>query len=145
MKKQISSALLGLALTLTVVVAASARSARAVRVQIPFDFVAGERQMPAGLYSVRRVNSGTDSTLLIRSEDGAASVVVMTNTGGAPAPRASLGFRQYGERYFLAEVSVPGASAVREVPKAAGEKRVEREFVARTGAPGKVTVVGSVQ
>lgn len=148
MKKQISMALLGLVLTLAAGAAAFAQTPHALVIQLPFDFVAGEKRMPAGRYAVSRVSVNAESALLIRSEDGHGAAVVLTSTGKAPASRAALSFRQYGGRYFLAEVSVPGMASVREVRKTGGEKRVEREFVAEAedgGAVRKVTVVGSVQ
>lgn len=149
MKKQISLALLGFVLTLAAGAAASAQTARAVVVEIPFDFVAGDKQMSAGRYAVRRVSLNAEGALLIRKEDGRGAAVVITHAGKAPTSRAFLGFRQYGEHYFLAEVSMPGTESVREVQKSGGEKRVEREFAEQAkaggGAAKKVTVVGSVQ
>jgi hypothetical protein len=148
MKKQISRALLGLAATLVLAVAANAQVLHTVVMRVPFDFVAGGKQMPAGRYTVRRIRSDAESALLIRSEDGRATAVVLTNTG-EPQPRsAALVFRQHGERHFLAEVSMPGTASVRELPKTAAERRLERELAERKAGDGEsktVTVVGSVQ
>lgn len=148
MKKQISIALLGLALTFALGVAASAQGARAIRIQVPFDFAAGERRMPAGRYTVGRVRADAGGALLIRSEEGGGAAVVLTNAGEAPTSRASMTFRQYGESYFLAEVSMPGADSVREVPKGRGERSIEQETAEEAGeevAAKRVMVVGSVR
>ena len=147
MKKQISRALLGLAAALALGVAANAQAAMdKVVIRVPFDFVAGEKRLPAGRYTVRPVKSDAGTTLLIRSEDGRASALVLTNAGD-PQPRAAaLVFRQHGDRYFLAEVSVPGAASVRELPKSGAERRLERELAEQKGGESKtVTVVGRVQ
>ena len=147
MKKQITVALLGLALVFTTAVAASAQAAGSMRIHVPFDFVAGKKQFGAGDYTVRRVRSDGESTLIIRSEDGSEAAVIMTNAGGAPASGASMSFRQYGERYFLAEISIPGTATVRELPKTGGEKKAEGELIEEAKAGGgvrKVTVRGSV-
>jgi hypothetical protein len=148
MKKQITVALLGLALTFAAAATASARAGVAMRIHVPFDFVAGGKQLHAGAYTVRRLRGDAESTLVIRSEDGREAAVVITNAGGAPAPRAAMSFRQYGDRYFLAEVSVPGTASVRELPKAGAEKRAERELIEEARAGGgvkNVTVIGSVR
>jgi hypothetical protein len=146
MKKQLSRALLGLAAALALTVAANAQVLNAVVIRVPFDFVAGAKQMPAGRYTVRRIRSDAESALLIRSEDGRSTAVVLTNTGDANPRTAALVFRQHGDRYFLAEVSVPGTASVRELPKAEAERQLERELAEQKGGDSKtVTVVGSMQ
>jgi hypothetical protein len=146
MKKQITIALLGLALTFALAATASAREAGTMRIHVPFDFVAGGKQLHAGSYTVRRADGA--SALIIRSEDGRAAAIVITTAGGAPTPRATMSFRQYGERYFLAEVSIPGTASARELPKAGAEKKAEREMVEEAKAGGgakNVTVFGSIR
>jgi hypothetical protein len=148
MKKQISVALLGLALMLTAVVGAFAQAAGSMRIHVPFDFVAGSKRLPAGDYTVRRVRSDAESALIIRSDDGRDAAVVMTNAGGEDTSRAAMSFRQYGERYFLAEISIPGTSTVRELPKTGNEKRAEGELIEEASAGTtvrNVTVFGSGQ
>ncbi len=148
MKKQISNALLGL--LAAVVLAAGVRAQTvnaAVRINVPFDFVVGQKQMPAGKYTVRRVKSDAEQALVIQREDGRAAALVLTTTGDAGPRSASLAFRQVGERYFLAAVSMPGTASVRELPKSGVERRLERELAGQ-GKPGEsktVTVAGSVQ
>lgn len=150
MKKQIMSGLLGLALTAVMAASVFAQAGRRVRVHVPFDFVVAGKQMPAGDYSVRRVSKDSENALLIQSEDGRSAATVFTNAGSRGADRAELSFRQHGESYFLAAVSIPGTAGVREVPRTKSEEKRVRELIeqARAGgaATGKtVTVIGSVQ
>jgi hypothetical protein len=147
MKKQISRALLGLAAAFVMAFAANAQVLNSVVIRVPFDFVAGEKQMPAGRYTVRRIKSDAESALLIRSEDGRSTAVVLTNTGEKSPRSAALVFRQHGDRRFLAEVSMPGTASVRELPKTGTERRLERELAEQNKADESktVTVVGSVQ
>lgn len=147
MKKQISRALLGLAAALAVAVAANAQVLNTVLIRVPFDFVAGGKQMPAGRYTVRRIRSDAESALLIRSEDGRSTAVVLTNAGVANPRAAALVFRQHGNRYFLAEVSVPGTASVRELPRMGAERRLERELAEqhKSDESKTVTVVGRMQ
>jgi hypothetical protein len=150
MKKQISRALLGMAAALMLTVAANAQVLNTVTINVPFDFVAGEKQMPAGRYTVQRIRTDGESALLIRNEDGRATAVVLTNTGVKNPRTAALTFRQLGDRYFLAEVSMPGTASVRELPKTRAERRLERELAGqnksnKSDESKTVTVVGSVQ
>ncbi|HEX7956948.1 MAG TPA: hypothetical protein VF508_08405 [Pyrinomonadaceae bacterium] len=149
MKKQITSALLGIVAAVLLAVPARAQTGRAVTVQIPFDFAAGGRQLPAGRYTVRRVRFDSESALIIRGERGGAAAVVLTNRGRGGPERASLTFRQYGDRYFLAGVSMPGTASVRELPKTGGERRAERELREEADAgrtdPKTVTIIGGVE
>ncbi len=146
MKKQISRALLGLVATLALAVAANAQVIHAVVINVPFDFVAGTKQMPAGRYNVRRVREDAETALIITREDGRSAAIVMTQQGKANPGAAALVFRQHGDRYFLAEVSMPGAASVRELPKTGAERRLERELAEQKGGESKaVTVIGSVQ
>lgn len=147
MKKQISRALLGLAAALALAVAAHAQTWRTVSIRVPFDFVAGEKRMPAGRYTVQRIESDSETALLIRSVDGHSSAIILTNTGAPQPSAAALVFRQHGDRYFLAAVSMPGTASVRELPKAGAERRLERELAEqnRPGESKTVTVVGSVK
>ena len=146
MKKQISRTLLGLFAVLALTAAAAnAQTSRGLEIQVPFDFVAGKKQLPAGRYTVRRVRFDSESALLIRGEGKGAEAVVLTSTGGGNPSRAALTFRQHGERYFLAEVSVPGTASVRALTRT----RAERELIeqARSGAaePKTVTVAGRLR
>ena len=149
MKKQLTRTLPGFFAVLVLAAVAQAQTSRGVEVQIPFDFVAGQKQMPAGRYTVRRVRVDSASALLIKGEaKGAESAVVLTNTGDVNPERASLTFRRHGERYFLAEVSMPGAASVRGLAKTGAERAAEREGArAREGAGDSksVTIAGRVQ
>jgi hypothetical protein len=147
MKKQISRALLGLAAALALAVAVHAQAWHTVSVRVPFDFVAGEKRLPAGRYTVQRIKSDSETALLIRSVDGRTSAVILTTTGEPQPSTSALIFRQHGDRYFLAAVSMPGTASVRELPRAGAERRLEREL-AEQNWPGEskiVTVVGSIK
>lgn len=147
MKKQITRTLLGFFAVLVLAAGAQAQTARGVEVQIPFDFVAGRTQMPAGKYTVRRVRVDSQGALVIKGEGHGAAAVVMTSTGDENPASAALTFRQHGERYFLALVSIPGTASVRELAKSGAERAAEREALTQSEpADAKtVTVAGRVR
>ena len=149
MKKQIMRALLGLAIITTLAVSAYAQADQRITVHIPFDFVVSGRQLPSGDYRVRRISKDSQSALFIQSEDGRGAAMVFTQAGPREPLRAELRFRQYGESYFLSEVSIPGTASVREIPRTKSEDKRVRELIEQAKADGDssktVTVIGSVQ
>ena len=150
MKKQIMRALLGFALVTILSAAAYAQSGRRLTVHVPFDFVVAGKEMPAGDYSVRRVSKDSEVALIIQSADGRSAATVFTNSSRHEAERAELSFRQHGESYFLAEISIPGTAGVRVIPPSKSEERRARQLIEQAKAGGgattkTVTVAGSVQ
>ena len=152
MKKQIMRALLGFALLTTLAASAYAQDGGRMSVHIPFDFVVAGRQLPAGDYKVRRVTNHSANALIIQSEDGRTATTVFTNAGAEEPSRAELQFRQYGESYFLASISLPGTANVRQVPPTKSETKRVRELIEQARADGDsgdiagtVTVRGSVR
>jgi hypothetical protein len=151
MKKQISVTLFALGMMLALAVSASAQTTPRIGVNVPFDFVAGGKVMPAGHYTVRRLSFEDEKLLLIRSDDGRSNAIVMTDAArGNQAPNsAAITFRQYGDSYFLAAVSIPGAADVREVPQTKSERKHAHEVAERSksneAGEKTATVSGSLQ
>ena len=145
MKKQISRTLLGFFAVLMLAAAANAQTSPGIEARIPFDFVAGKKQLPAGNYTVRRIRTDSESALLIRGEGKGSEAVVLTNSGGEEPTGASLTFRQHGERYFLAEVSIPGTASVREVTKTRAERELIEQAKRRAAETKTVTIAAGVR
>jgi hypothetical protein len=104
MKKTLFNIIAAVSLLALAAATARAQSASTLRVNVPFEFGAAEKTLPAGEYSVRVVS---DNGLLLRSADGRTKVVVQAplareNKGHAAGAR--LVFRRYGDAYFLAQV-----------------------------------------
>ncbi|HYE15047.1 MAG TPA: hypothetical protein VD968_11445 [Pyrinomonadaceae bacterium] len=149
MKKQITRtfAIVAALIALAGSTVTYAQATRRVVVDIPFEFTAGAERMPAGRYTVSKMVRDSESALVLRSEDGSASVVVLTNAAEAGRGRAALTFRLYaGDQYFLSRVWIPGTAAVRSLPQSAREKRLRRELRAKSegrpsdGADGAKTI-----
>ena len=135
MKKQITRAfaIIIAAVILGAAPLVSAQTAERLVINVPFDFVAGGEQFPAGRYVVRRVTPDNERALFIQSEDGRVTATLLTNSSGAPGDAAKLLFRQYGDRYFLAGVRLAGAAGGREVPESKQERDARRERAAKAG------------
>ena len=111
--KVMRSAFLGLGLLLAVS-AAQAQEPR-VKANVPFDFVVGDRVMPAGEYLV--TPAGVSAAIEIRSEDtpDAALVIAHACASSAPSKDTKLVFHTLGGRYFLSQVWTAGYSQGREI------------------------------
>lgn len=124
---------------------ASAQTARAINVSVPFEFVVGEERLPAGEYTVRRVLRDSERTLLVRSADGSASVTVHTNAAAARtgSGAAELVFTRHGDQHFLARLSTPGAATARAFPKSRVQRSLERELADKARRAGPDTAAAA--
>ena len=110
----------------TAVVSANAQST-AIKANIPFEFIVGDKTLPAGAYSVTTVNGGRDA-LMIQSADAKNSAVRLSGpTEEGNEGRARMVFHRYGHNYFLAEVW-NGGNTGRELAKSKQERAAEREL-----------------
>lgn len=144
MKKQINTAF---ALVMTALVlagsqfAAAAQTAQHLSFEVPFEFVAGDRQLPAGRYTVRRVKLDSEAALRIEDEQGRVRATVLTNAAAGRARRAALTFKQYGGRHFLAGVWMPGAPAGRELQESKQERALREQAAAERAEHKMLAVV----
>jgi hypothetical protein len=117
-----------------------AQAQESMVVNIPFDFVAGNTQMPAGEYSVKTTGP-TNVLLLISRDDSAASAFINTNPAVASEPKteSKLIFNRYGDRYFLSQVWTAGNASGRQLLKSAREKEMAQ--IAKLETQGQVTLV----
>ena len=119
-------------LSLVAVVSAKAQnSARAQYVDIPFNFMSGEKELSAGRYRVARIDpAGT--TISVRSVEDGEGAITMTNTINHlnPATQSKLVFHRYGTSYFLSEVWIEGDATGRQVRESKTEKATRRELTA---------------
>ena len=72
-------------------------------VSVPFGFIAGDKSLPAGDYSVQ-VNPERGSVVL--HQEGRSPLILLTNQRESTntPPRGKLVFKRYGANFFLSEV-----------------------------------------
>jgi hypothetical protein len=118
MNKLYVTALLTLTSLCGLVVKAHAQDPDGVVVKVPFEFVAGEKAMPAGTYSVSRISSvDPHSGLIIRNYDNSVLVLAtLAETGSAQQP--ALSFEHVEDKYFLSKIETPGSIYAIPVPRA---------------------------
>jgi hypothetical protein len=98
-----------------------------VTTNVPFDFIINGATIPAGKYTIQRVDN-QGKVLSIRSLAGRSVSTFMANykRSAGPCPQTKLVFHSYGDRYFLAEIWVRGELTGRQIPTSAREKEMAR-------------------
>jgi hypothetical protein len=116
--------------------AALAQSSTPAKANVPFNFIAGTRTLPAGEYTVMTQGPAAD-TVIIRSADGKGAVIVLAQPLSSVDARhgGKLVFHRYGDTYFLSEIWGPGNDG-REIPTT----RRERELATKLATPDNTTV-----
>ncbi len=120
-----------------------ARAERQLTVTIPFEFVAGDKTMPAGEYTIKTVGP-TNAIILIDAKDGDLSAYLGSHAAVSSGIQieSKLVFNRYGDRYFLSQVWSAGYSQGRQLHKSKREKEVSLTADIRT--EGQVTLVASL-
>jgi hypothetical protein len=96
------------------------------RATVPFNFVVGNKQLPAGRYSVL---SQTDGSVIIQNRDHPIAVISLLEAEDAVPPNggAHLTFNQYGDHYFLSEIRCAWSTMNGDIPRSKLEKRARTE------------------
>jgi hypothetical protein len=122
------------------------QSDRQTVVNIPFDFIVGDKAMSAGHYIIERNKRDSDTVWTITTKDtGASRKVFLTipTRSSEPADETRLVFHRYENQYFLAGFSVAGSNTGRELPRSDREKNLgekalaQREDVILTNSRGR--------
>lgn len=116
----------------------AAAQTASMRLDIPFDFVVGNKVLPAGQYTAKvdrafntlRLQCGNEATTVLL----AAAIVP---TAGAESNSAKLVFHQYGHVYILREVWTNGGWYGRELYWSKAERELAR-------TPSHTTVASTV-
>jgi hypothetical protein len=117
MKKSYLTAVLTLTCLLGLGISARAQDTEGVRVNVPFEFVAGGTTLPAGTYTVARVSPGTSQILSIRSyNDGVMFLPIEFD--GAATGQAKLDFEHVGDKYFLSGIETSAGVYTIGLPRA---------------------------
>jgi hypothetical protein len=141
MKKQAfgTATMLTLLLALTAI-SVSAQSQRSKITNIPFDFIVGEKTLPAGEYTIEPHRRDFDKVWLVQSRDGRTSAVFTTMPVRASETqeKAKFVFHKYGHQYFLSQIWTPGDATGRELLML----RLEREL-AKNAVESQTIVLAS--
>lgn len=102
MKMRFAGILLTLIGALAMGGAAQAQSGSKIVVNLPFEFVANGKTLPAGTYTVSRVTDNVFGGLILSNYDNHASVIVNPiEVKEARATKSEVRFEQVGDQLFL--------------------------------------------
>ena len=92
-----------------------------------FPFYVGDRQMPAGSYTVTKPDFG-ESLLQIQDSDQTQAAFVMYNPTQStdPAAQGLATFQQYGDTDYLSNLTIAGDVIGMEIPESKAEKKAAR-------------------
>ena len=107
------------AVILTLWVTPAFAQSREMQVSVPFQFYAGGKLMPAGLYFVRPMDTG--GSILRVFDNGGHTALLLTVPTGNKLGSSRWVFTRYGELSFLSELHWRGYDAGREIAKSALE------------------------
>lgn len=136
MKRHVSRIMIAGLLVTLAVGAASAQSTVTAKASIPFDFIIGNKMLPAGDYEL--VSNVVPGTLVIRSSEQKVGMFTLVHDCNARAEqeKSKLLFNRYGSSYFLSQMWIAGNNTGLELAPGSREKET-----ARHGASYEVAVV----
>jgi hypothetical protein len=97
---------------------------REVQATVPFDFTVGNRQLPAGTYSIAR---SMDGTIQIQNQKGHLVVMTLASENGGPSTGCMLDFDIHAGQKFLHAVLCQSAEISINLPAAKFEKNAREE------------------
>jgi hypothetical protein len=97
-----------------------------VRATIPFDFVVGDKVLPAGSYQL--VPESTDFVLIGNRDQHVIVVIRSIPESNRFRDENILVFDKYGDRYFLNGVHCTSLALNVEIPKSNMEKHMQRQL-----------------
>jgi hypothetical protein len=116
---------------LTVLLMATAAQAQqtAVKADVPFDFVVGDRAYPAGEYTIKSMSDNGIPVRIDSTQEGAMGIALSNAcVGSGPANSTKLVFHRLGDHYFLYQIWTEGNSAGREFAKSKAEVQVAKNY-----------------
>lgn len=135
MKRQAFGTLTMLTLLLAVsTISVSAQSERSKITNIPFDFIVGQKTLPAGEYTIEPNRRDCLNVWLLQSRDGHLNVLFTTGSVRASETqeKSKFVFHKYGDQYFLSQIWTIGGNNGRELPMPRVEREVAKNSVRQT-------------
>ena len=120
MKKQLIAGVFALAIALVINAGQTSAQSQALRVDVPFDFSANNKTLPAGTYVVY---PATDNRVMWRvqgADQPYATLVLAKRSQAGEHGNTRISFRRYGDRYFLTGFKTPVNQI--ELPMSGSEK-----------------------
>jgi hypothetical protein len=135
----------GILTTLTLLLLISVPSTYAqvtIEVNVPFNFMVGKAEMPAGTYTINRLSSSAIEIKGSTTKKSAVSIVWSEGPSASDSD-AKLVFNRYGDSYFLSQVTRGSGANVMQLPTSKLEQ--EQRIASTSGASGQKVVAARLQ
>lgn len=105
-----------------------AQTNRLIAASVPFNFIIGDRTLPAGEYIFALVRTGGADTVKIQSADGHITAFVPARAARAKVSQAEpkLVFDRYADQYFLSQVCGLEELTTQQLVKPRAEDRLAK-------------------
>ena len=109
--------------------------------QVPFNFMVGDKMIPAGECSIKAADTN-GRVLAVRNYDAKISAMVSSHPGSSSAGNSTvLVFKSYGDRYFLSSIRIEGSDRTYTLPAT----RAEAELRAQNVTVSQTTLLASLR
>jgi hypothetical protein len=112
---------------------AQAQSSDYLKVNVPFEFVAGNKALPAGTYELRRVQDRDPNLLRISNASGQSALIYVTHSASLASANTRFVFAGDGERFVLTSLRTSSEDARLQN---SGADRLRREVVSEYSISG---------
>jgi len=126
-KKQVLTVLTMSSLLVTLaVVPALGDGGLKIQANVPFDFMVGDKTLPAGTYTISKPT--LSGTLRIENVDSGESTIVMSTVveGSRPSDETKFVFTRYADQHFLDQVWVVGDVSGDKLVKSRAERQLAK-------------------
>lgn len=113
------------------VTSANAQLSNPIRATIPFDFNVGEKKLPAGEYTFRRLSDFSDNkTMSVNNADGSVHLfkAIFEAQVLTPKNQTVLVFHRYGVQYFLEQIWSSGELEGTQLLESRTERMTRRQL-----------------
>src|SRR2546430_583104 len=133
MKKHHESMLLTLTCCMVLGADAEGQAQREVVMTVPYEFVTGDKTLPAGTYTVTRMSGDRFGGLIISSYETRSSVFVIPNEFDSyPTDNIKVSFRQIGDVHLLSKIET--ADGAYNIPVPQRKPRLQPQWKTSTPA-----------
>lgn len=108
-----------------------------VRASVPFDFTVGNKQLPAGTYSIAQK---MDGTILIQNRKARVIVMTLASQNGNPSTGCMLDFDKHAGQNFLHAVRCQSAGISINLPASRLEESAREEEAKLHDSGGRVMI-----
>ena len=95
-----------------------------IRADIDFDFYVGNKRLPKGEYNIESVND-SGQIRVSNVKKGKSAMILAVRGKMTNKPKSKLGFRRYGDQYFLRKIW-DGQNDILEIERSSAEKKAAK-------------------